>query len=283
MHEHNKPTRRDNKIIDKVLQVRRYFKLYLKEERRKTGRPAKLNTADIATINWIQSRYNQKSLYGLYKILKDNFSNIFNLPLYHNFVRSMNYSCGFLIDLLRLIMKSRLSEYLIIDSTPIPVCHIKREKRHVVMSEYATKSYHPLHNWFYGIKLHLLTTLTGEITDFYITTGKVFDGTILPVFIKRHINRTYIADSAYLSKDYQELASKYNSVILAKTRKNMNRISTLQQNRLMDKRKIIESAFSSLKDKYNLVTSLPRSVNGYIAHYIRCLFQYTFSDIDKSL
>jgi hypothetical protein len=63
----------------------------------------------------------------------------------------------------------------------------------------------------------------------------------------------------------------------------MNQISTLHQNKLMVKRKAIESAFSSMKNKYNLVTSLPRSINGYIGHYIRCIFQYTFSDIDKDL
>jgi Transposase DDE domain len=163
------------------------------------------------------------------------------------------------------------------------VYHIKREKRHRVTKNYSTKSYHPLLGWFYGLKLHLVTDLYGNICDFYFTTVSTFDGTVLPVFIKRHTSKTYIADSAYLSQEYQKLALGFNSKVLAKTRKNMKKIASFADTELMNRRKIIESSISSLKDKFNLVTSLPRSLNGCLAHYIRCLFQYTVVDLDKFL
>jgi hypothetical protein len=36
----------------------------------------------------------------------------------------------------------------------------------------------------------------------------------------------------------------------------------------------IETVFNILKERYGLVTSLPRSINGYLSHYIRVLFCY---------
>ena len=42
-----------------------------------------------------------------------------------------------------------------IDSTPIRVCHIKREKQHKVFKGFAQKGQCSL-GWFYGFKLHLI-------------------------------------------------------------------------------------------------------------------------------
>ena len=42
-----------------------------------------------------------------------------------------------------------------IDSTPIRVCHIKREKQHKVFKGFAQKEQCSL-GWFYGFKLHLI-------------------------------------------------------------------------------------------------------------------------------
>jgi hypothetical protein len=68
--------------------------------------------------------------------------------------------------------------------------------------------------------------------------------------------------------------------ILAKLEKkeevllNMKTLATLWQNKCMNMRSRIETVFDVLKERYGLVTSLPRSVDGYIAHYIRYLFAY---------
>jgi hypothetical protein len=276
MKQHNKPTHGNNSIINKLDQIKNYFSTCIYTPR-KVGRPSKLSYAEIACLCWLKSRYQIKSLHALYLEVKDNFSLYFNLPSYCNFVAAINKGTCFLLYLLRLVMACNTAPQIVIDSTPIPVCHIKRERRHKIMKSLASKSYHPLHGWFYGIKLHLLTDLHGRLVNFQFTTGTVFDGTILPNFIRKYQSKTYIADSAYLSKDYQDLASKYNSIILAKTRKNMKILATQEQTQLLNKRKKVESVISSIKDKYLLNTSLPRSVNGYLAHYIRCLFQYTFS------
>jgi len=41
----------------------------------------------------------------------------------------------------------------------------------------------------------------------------------------------------------------------------------------------VETLFSVLKERLNMVTSLPRSVGGYFAHYIHVIFGYMFNKI----
>jgi hypothetical protein len=43
---------------------------------------------------------------------------------------------------------------------------------------------------------------------------------------------------------------------------------------LLNLRPRIETLFSILKERLGLITSLPRSINGYIAHYIYVIFGY---------
>jgi hypothetical protein len=55
-----------------------------------------------------------------------------------------------------------------IDSTPLKVCHYKREKQHQVFKNIAKKSYGTM-GWYYGFKLHLVCNDKGEIIDFMFT------------------------------------------------------------------------------------------------------------------
>jgi Transposase DDE domain len=278
------PTKRQENILIKLRQIKTFFSKF-QSSKKLIGRPSKLNPADLATINWLQARHQNTTIKALYQDLVDNYFSIFDLPAYQNFILAYNKVALFLTWFLQQLMvhSSQESDILIVDSTPIPVCHIKRERRHKTMKQLASKCYHPLHNWFYGLKLHILTDLQGNLINFRLTTAIVADSTVFPYFINKYNNKTYLADSAYLSGEWQQLAAKYNSCVLAKTRKNMKRMATLQQNQLLNKRKRVESVIASIKDRHNLVTSLPRSINGYLAHYIRSLFQYSVCDLDKVL
>ncbi|ASB47966.1 hypothetical protein CDL62_01760 [Alkalitalea saponilacus] len=61
-----------------------------------------------------------------------------------------------------------------IDSTPLKVCHIKREKQYKVFKDIATKGQCSI-GWFYGFKLHLVINDKGEIIDFLFTPGNTDD------------------------------------------------------------------------------------------------------------
>ena len=68
------------------------------------------------------------------------------------------------------------------DSTPIRVCHIKREKSHMVIERSRNKVFKGLAakgksaiGWFFGFKLHLVVNDKGEIIKFLITPANVDD------------------------------------------------------------------------------------------------------------
>ena len=140
----------------------------------------------------------------------------------------------------------------------------------------STKTYHPCNGWYYGLKLHLIVDYAGNIVDFLFTTARTSGIQGLEIILKNFINKDYVGNTCYILKNLQKEASLLNSTIMTKTRKNMKVLATKTDFKRYNKRKIIETAFGSLKENYNLVTSKSRSISGYIADCIRTLFQYQY-------
>lgn len=65
--------------------------------------------------------------------------------------------------------------------------------------------------------------------------------------------------------------------VFAHPRKNMKKLITSFQNFLYGTCMFIELNFRNLKLLYGLITSMPRSVNGYLANYIYSLLAYTIA------
>ena len=83
-----------------------------------------------------------------------------------------------------------------------------------------------------------------------------------------------VADAAYISAKLREKLWELGLLILTPLRKNMKGLASLEQRERLKGRSIIETVFSVLKDRLGLVTSLPRSLDGYLTHYILVLLAY---------
>ena len=84
-----------------------------------------------------------------------------------------------------------------------------------------------------------------------------------------------MADAGYISdKLAREFYQEHKRVLLAKPRKNMKKIMSQFDEMLYRTRMLIEINFRDLKLFYGLVTSLPRSVGGYLANYIYSILAY---------
>ena len=85
----------------------------------------------------------------------------------------------------------------------------------------------------------------------------------------------FVADAGYISKELaEEFHIEGKRFLLAKPRANMKKIITAFEEKLYSTRMLIEINFRQLKLFYGLVTSLPRSVKGYLANYIYSLLAY---------
>jgi len=75
---------------------------------------------------------------------------------------------------LQMCCSGKCTNISFIDSTPIRVCHIKREKSHKVFNGLAAKSQSAIGR-FFVLKLHLVVNDKGEIIKFLITQTNVDD------------------------------------------------------------------------------------------------------------
>lgn len=240
------------------------------------GRKPSLTISEIATISLIKSEYGIRTWKGLYKLLKNRFRYEIKLPHYKNFVVLMNNNTKLILVLLNALLQLNLKKagvVKLLDSTPIPVCKNYRIKRHKTMKFVATRSKSSL-GWFYGLKLHALTDMFGNLLGIRFTTGRVDDRVVLDAFLERLHHSILIADAGYISKRLTMKAQQNNNILLTCLRKNTKKLASFLDICLLNLRPQIEVLFSILKERLGLITSLPRSVNGYLAHYIHVLFGY---------
>jgi len=198
---------------------------------------------------------------------------------YKTLVVNINRFARQAVFLLVLIMKSnRLSSHIVkhTDSTEIPVCLNKNGYRHKVMQGFARwgKS---SKGWFLGLKMHITTSLDRKLLAVKFTPGNTADSKVF-MELNKEIEGMFVADAAYLSEELaHEIYRLGKGFLFAKPRKNMKKMITDFQFHLYNTRMLIEINFRNLKAFHNLVTSLPKSPNGYFANYIYSLLAYQFA------
>jgi hypothetical protein len=153
----------------------------------------------------------------------------------------------------------------LVDSIPIPVCQIAREKSCKVCKEnYETapdKGYSAVSkSWYFGYKLHLVTSLNGVFSSMDLSKASVHDIHYLNDVKRSHINNcTLIGDKGYLSKSYQ--LDLFNTCqITLETPKRYNQHDKEPFPFIFKKaRKRIETLFSQLCDQLMLKRNYAKS------------------------
>jgi len=252
------------------------FNVFNQHNNSKVGRKSILSISEIATITLIGLYYECGCLKSLYRLICDKFRNDFKLPRYQNFVNLMNKYSKYLLKFIFILCSLNNKQQGIItfcDSTKLEVCKIYREKRHKTMKQLATKSKSTT-GWFYGLRLHILCDQDGNLMQIKFTTAVTGEREVLDEFLGKIQDCIIVADAGFVSKELERKANENNNLLITAVRRNMKTLHTIWQNSCLNMRSRIESVFGDLKERLGLVTSLPRSVNGYLAHYIRSIFGY---------
>lgn len=104
----------------------------------------------------------------------------------------------------------------LIDSTAIAACAIQRERQHKVHSKYASKSKGSL-GWFYGFKLHIITSEVGRLLRFSVTSADSHDVTqIKDPSRTTGLSGTLIGDSAYQSNPTMKILKAQDLNLIVK-------------------------------------------------------------------
>jgi IS5 family transposase len=158
-----------------------------------------------------------------------------------------------------------------LDATAIPVSRHGRKAKGV--RPWAAWGRDSEGHWFFGFKLHGVCDSRGQRIKLRISPANGADVTQAETLLSG-LRGLVVADAAYISAKLREKLWEVGLLLLTPLRKNMKGLASLAQTQQFKARSIIETVFSVLKDRLGLVTSLPRSLDGYLTHYILVLLAY---------
>jgi hypothetical protein len=246
-----------------------YEKLKLFKYENSVGRSLALPITETITLALYKKTHNIATKKAIWKDFQPNCS-------YKTLVVNMNRCAILALLVLMVILRlNRLNAHVVkhTDATDIPVCLKKNGKTH--------KTMYGLAEWgnsgkgsFYGLKLHMTTDLNRKILSIRFTAANADDREI---FLKLNADLfgLFVTDAGYVSQKLQnDFHIEGKRILFTQPRKNMKKLITAFQYHLYNTRMLIELNFRNLKLFFGLVTSLPRSINGYLANYLYALLVY---------
>lgn len=256
-----------NELKEKVTFLYRKLKLFTHENT--NGRKLSLPIIETITLALYKQSQNIQTKIAIWKDFRPPCS-------YKTLVVNMNrYALLALTILMRILRANRLHAHVVkhTDSTDIPVCLNKNAKSHKTMSGSAQWGYSGKGH-YYGIKLHLTSDLKRQILAIRFSPANTH-GTKIFTKLNADLNGIFVTDAEFISeKLQQEFYQEHTRILFAKPRKNMKKLITAFQYHLYNTRMLIELNFRNLKMFYGLITSLPRSINGYLANYFYSILAY---------
>lgn len=259
--------------FDLIKRVVKFFSQQLKFDKflKSTGRKLANSINDVITLALFKQSHGIPTKKAVYDIFKTRLKGT-----YKTLVVNMNKWSFLAALILTLIMKAnRRKQHFIkhIDSTDIPVCLFKNANGHQTMKGLASFA-RSSKGIYFGLRLHIITDFRRKLLSLKITSANV-DERDFVFELTDEIIGILIADAGYLKKKLQQAYYQEGKrIMLVQPRKNMKKLMTKFEEFLYGTRMLIELNFRNLKMFYGLITSLPRSVDGYLANYIYSLLAY---------
>lgn len=235
------------------------------------GRKSMLSEAEYMLIILLKHSFAVRTNSSLYVLIKHyGFASLFSkLPSYQQFNNGIRRSFPYLMALTTLLIKSnkhKSARYHIVDSTPVPICS-NGHRYNVKIDKKLASSGKNLNGWFYGFKLHIIVNHNLDITGLKITNGSTKDFNALEGDMIKDLIGWMVGDKGYISSKTSTRLSKQGLILLVKSRKNMKKFpATIWQNFLFSQRERIEGVFGVLKLRFNMVTNLARSIDGFFTN-----------------
>ena len=170
-----------------------------------------------------------------------------------------------------------------IDSTGLSVCTKSRVKRHKVFKHEAGWGKSST-GWYFGFKLHLIVSDTGELLGVKCTSGNTDDRAVLDDMCCNLFGKLF-GDRGYISKAKKLLLQeKYGVELITSRRKNMKPQNLPAFDKvLLRGRAIIETINDQLKNIFQIEHSRHRSKTNFMVNLLAGLVAYTYQEKKPSL
>lgn len=203
-----------------------------------------------------------------------------NLPSYNRFIELIPRAI-FPLTLFTQLKGGKRTGIYYIDSSCLPVCHLKRQRRHKTFDEIASFGRTSI-GWFFGLKLHLVTNERGELIAFKVTSGSTSDSKSAKSLLSA-LQGLAFGDKGYIGKKLFETLFQKGLKLITRKRKNMESmvISEYEQ-QLLNRRNTIETVINHLKHHYQVWHTRHRSVINAMTHLISSLAAYAIEPLKLS-
>jgi hypothetical protein len=250
---------------------------------RHRDRAPRLCLSEVMTIIVLfhSSSYRNFKAYYTEQVLPHYLWTFPRLVSYQRFVALMLAAlvplCGYLQS-----RKGECSGISFIDSTSLKVCHNRRIHAHKVFAGCARRGKTSV-DWFYGFKLHLVTTDCGELLSLRLTPGNVDDRRPVPALVKELFGKLF-GDKGYISQTLFETLYERQVQLVTKLKQKMkNRLMLMFDKIMLRKHAIIESVTDQLKNISQIEHSRHRSVANCFVNLLAGLVAYTWREKKPSL
>lgn len=240
--------------------------LKFQEREHPKGRKPTLTNSEVVTCAIFKQRQNIATIQSLHDILEPSLS-------YQKFVDALKRAEKYLAVMIAAIMRAlntNAHPVKFTDSTELPVCLPKNATHHRTMRGFAEWS-KSSKGWFYGLKLHLSSDVEGRVLALRLTPGNADDRLIFRKMNEK-LHGLFVADAGYVGEKLgQDFCIEGERLLITAVRANMKKLATFSQVAFLNLRMRVEINFRMLKVCYGLVTSFPRSVDGYLTHYLAAI------------
>ena len=177
-------------------------------EWRPSNHKPRFTDAEVLVIALMQSYFRTDTLKRTYWLVRANDPTAFkDLPSYKqwlNRLHRLSQTTGAMIFDVPLKVEDFLEEFYLIDSYPVKLCEEIRHGRVNLLRDEGAYFGKSSKGWFFGFKLHVLTTLTGKIIGAVLSNANVDDrqgARTLAQYLEE--GSLCLADLGYRGKDFQ--------------------------------------------------------------------------------
>lgn len=202
------------------------------------------------------------------------------LPSYNRFVELIRRAI-FSLAIFTQLKSGKKTGIYYIDSSCLPVCHLKRQRRHKTFGKIA-KFGRTSVGWFFGMKLHLVTNNFGQLIAFKVTKGNRADSQEAYSILKT-LEGLAFGDKGYIGKALFEALFKNGLKLITRKRKNMKPENLSRaEKQLLNQRCLIETVIGHLKHHYHVWHTRHRSVINAFTHLMAALAAYAIEPLKLS-
>lgn len=245
----------------------------------KRGPASGLAISEIMTILVMFQSSRVRDFKNFYMGLCLYYKGVFpKLPSYGRFVTLMQRAI-FPLSIFTQLKTGQETGIYYIDSSCLPVCHIRRANRHKTFDAVADYG-HTSVGWFFGLKLHLVINNQGELMAFKITRGSRHDSKEAAPMLKKFKGLAF-GDKGYLGKKIFEELLAGGLKLITRTRKNMKTKPQLlrHEKQLLNHRGVIETVIGHLKHCYQVWHTRHRSIMNALTHLLAALAAYSLKPL----